>query len=274
MGFSVQHLTFRRANNPVLLCEDLSFEADDGSTIAILGRNGSGKTTLLRLLAGLERPTAVDGTQNADSSVVISEGGKQLVKADARMWGDCLTGHASLVFQHYTDVVFEWQKVDKALEWVRPQKDDYFINVVSMFPALTLPAGEAKYWGQLSGGQKQALALARALLRDPDILLMDEPFASFDASLRHKVQEALVKTHAAQGKKHRALVLVTHDIDEAVFLAQKILIVDGPPLRIVHEIRNTLPLALRDPTFRWSQQFVDIRKAVFEEFSKLPLPGS
>jgi len=271
MGFSAQNLTFRYPQATAAVCKDFSVVAADGALIAILGRNGTGKTTLLRLLAGLERPTAEDGAEgHPNSSMEVFEGSQRIVKTDQRTWRKCLTSHATLVFQQSTNVLFEWQTVDKAMQWVRPQQDDYYVNVVSLFPSLALPAGDSrdrKYWGQLSAGQKQALAVARGLLRDPDILLMDEPFASFDATLRLKFQESLVKSHSILGKKHRVMVLVTHNIDEAVFLANRILIVDGPPLRVVKDISCATPLVNRDSKYRCSAEFINAREAVLKEFN-------
>jgi nitrate/nitrite transport system ATP-binding protein len=255
---------------------DFEIEVQDNNVLSIIGGNGSGKTTLLRVLAGLECPNlGLKSRDVPDAKLTVNykdKAGKLCdIPFDYSTWRGLRT-RASLVFQQYDKVVFEWQTVDAALGWVHQQMDDHYCNIMALFPSLKLPHGETseqRYWGQLSGGQKQALALARALLSDPKILLLDEPFSAFDTALRLRFQEELMRKHEILGAHNRATVLVTHNVDEAIFLSNKIMIVrDSPPLDIEKIIHNNTPFEHRNKDFRSSNEFNRIRKEVYDAIEK------
>lgn len=194
---------------------DINFRIEPGEICAILGPSGCGKSTILRIIAGLETP----------SSGLIEAGGIA-VDGPGRDRG--------MVFQEYTS--FDWMTVsenveygmkvngvpakerrDKALEFVRLVKLDRFANA---FPS------------QLSGGMKQRVAIARTLANDPRFLLMDEPFGALDAETRWHMQELLAEIVS---QTRTTVIIVTHDIEEAIFLADRIVMLSANPGRL-HEI--------------------------------------
>lgn len=269
MGLTARNLVFSYKERSAPILSDFAFTLGNGEVVALLGRNGCGKTTLLRLLAGLVGPT-VDSSTDKKSIVEISGATGTTTPVDHSSWKEVLPRHVTMVFQDVGSVVFEWQTVEKALTWVRPQKDEFYATITACFSAISMPADFRTYWGQLSGGQKQAVALARGMLRNSDVLLLDEPFASVDASFRYALEEDLLKIRVAQGKAASSVLLVTHDIDEAVFLADRVVLVSGPPLSVVKEVSVKTPTKERTRTFRISKEFVEKRNEVFSAFFELP----
>jgi NitT/TauT family transport system ATP-binding protein len=214
----VSGLQFEYNGLPVIRSIDLSIK--DHEVVCIVGPSGSGKTTLLRLIAGFLTPTA--------GSISIS--------------GDLVRGPSSavgIIFQQST--LFPWLTIRKNVEFglrsrlVRNERrtaGDQLISLVGLSDfAESLPK-------QLSGGMSQRAALARALAGDPRVLLMDEPFASLDAVAKIEMHDVLVNVWA---RKKMAVVFVTHDIDESVSIADRILILSHRPSTIVSEFEIDLP---------------------------------
>jgi len=221
---------------PVLNKIDLQIEA--GEFVAIVGPSGCGKSTLLRLIAGLERPTA--------GSVTI--GAQPVTGVDRR---------CALMFQEPR--LLPWKSVRQNVllalrngrrntadpdRWLAQVGLETFIHA--------LPH-------QLSGGMAQRAALARALVGQPQVLLLDEPFAALDALTKLQMQDLLADTVAAAGA---TVVMVTHDIDEAVYLADRIVILGGRPATIVASYRSTL---LR-PRDRSDRELATLRSQILEHF--------
>jgi sulfate/thiosulfate transport system ATP-binding protein len=205
--------------------DDVSFEVEDGSLVALLGPSGSGKSTLLRILAGLD---------SADSGEIFFDG-ESATDLHTRMRG------VGFVFQHYA--LFKHltvaQNVGFGLD-VRGTPKDVTAQKVKELLALTgLHGLEHRYPSQLSGGQRQRVALARALAPEPKLLLLDEPFGAVDAKVREELRQWLRRLH---DEVHVTSIFVTHDQEEAFSVADKVAVVNrgrveqyGSPMQILDE---------------------------------------
>jgi NitT/TauT family transport system ATP-binding protein len=199
--------TFTLQDGPVL--DHLSFRLFPQETLSVIGPSGCGKTTLLYIMAGLEAATT--------GSVML--GGR-----DARV----ARGRTAFILQHFG--LFPWktvlENVALGLSLQRRQKADISDVVRSSLCELGLSDLEDRYPAQLSGGQKQRVAIARALSTSPDILLMDEPFSSLDALTRERLQNTLLKMWR---RRRLTYIIVTHSVEEAVFLGRTILVLSDRP---------------------------------------------
>ena len=209
----------------VLALDDVSFEVADQEFCSILGHSGCGKTTLLMMLAGFEQPTS--GTIRVDGKPV-----------GAPAW------QRTVVFQDYA--LFPWMTVGENIAFGLEMKQvpaAQRLEIVARNVALVGLGGfERRYPHQLSGGMKQRVSIARALAVDPEVLLMDEPFAALDAQNRSRMQEEMGRILASAGAAARkTMVLVTHSIEEAILLSDHIVVLTRRPGRVKEEIRVDLP---------------------------------
>ncbi|MFB6286844.1 MAG: ABC transporter ATP-binding protein [Candidatus Bipolaricaulia bacterium] len=215
--------------------EDLSFEIDDGEFIGVLGRSGCGKSTLLRILAGLDSATR----------------GAVEIRADDSGRGRQPT---AMVFQEH--VLFPWRtvlgNVTFGLEEQRVPRAEREARAHELIRLVGLAGHERHYPKSLSSGMRQRVGIARALAVDPDVLLMDEPTASLDAQTKMELQDELVRIWAETGK---TVVYVTHDVDEAVYLADRVLMLSPHPGRL----QTTLPIELPRPRDRVSPEFTELK---------------
>ncbi len=192
--------------------DNVSLDIADGEFIVLVGPSGSGKSTLLDLLGGLSKPTSgevlVDGRQ---------VNGPGLDRA--------------VVFQQYA--LFPWRtaraNVEFGLEATGVRRRDRSAKAREYLDLVGLAGFEERYPHELSGGMKQRVAIARSLAYEPDILLMDEPFAALDAQTREQLQDELLRLWGATGK---TVVFITHSIDEAVYLGQRVAVLTSRPGRI------------------------------------------
>ncbi len=198
--------------------EKISFEVERGESCAIIGPSGCGKSTLLLILSGLLKPTEGE---------VIIDGRK--IKSPLR--------NAALILQDYG--LFPWKTVydniAMGLRFRGVDREKERKVVTELLSRFGLEGFEKHYPKQLSGGMKQRVAIARALAIEPEILLMDEPLSSLDALTREKMQEFLLKLWKESGC---TFILVTHSIEEAVFLGRKIIILTPRPGRVKAIIEN------------------------------------
>ena len=206
----------RRAFGDTVVLDGVDLVIDRGEVVALLGASGSGKSTLLRIIAGL----------------------------DAEATGEITTsGTTAVVFQEHR--LLPWKRVaDNVALGVRGR--DVKERVAAALAEVGL-ADRGRAWpAQLSGGQSQRVAFARALIREPDLLLLDEPFGALDALNRLRMQALFGRLRAHHGF---ASLLVTHDVDEALLLADRVLVLDRG--RIVEEIKVDLghPRAVDAPGF-------------------------
>ena len=227
--------------NSVDILQDISLSIERGQFISIVGASGCGKSTLLRMISGLETITSGE----------ILLDGKKVVKPGL----DC-----GMVFQEAR--LFPWSSVQKNIEFGISQKlgeREKKEKANQMIRLVGLGGFEKALPKQLSGGMQQRVSIARGLINNPKVLLMDEPFGALDAITRINMQNETLRIWEAEKK---TMILVTHDIDEAIFLGDKIVVLSSRPGRIKRVIDVDLPR----PRDRSSEQFIHIRKEIFKEF--------
>ena len=220
--------------------EDINLTIDDGEFVCLLGPSGCGKTTLLRLIAGLDNPTS--GEVVANGEVVEKPSGDRAV-----------------IFQQYS--LFPWltvlQNVTFGLEMSGGSKEVNIQAAERYLQSVGLLEFKDSYPHELSGGMKQRVAIIRSLLNHSPILLMDEPFSALDMQNRHKLQEQLI---GVWKRFENTIVFVTHDVDEAVYLADKIVLLDKNPGKIA----EVISVDLERPRKRESQEFLEIQESIVE----------
>lgn len=214
-------LTYQTASGPVEAVRSLSLTAEAGSFVSMLGPSGCGKSTLLQVAAGLLPPSS--GT--------------------VRLSGRPVTGpsaEAGFVFQQPT--LLPWRTVlDNILIPIRARRMDMKKGreqAMDLVRLVKLEGFENSYPHELSGGMQQRVGLARALVHEPDVLLMDEPFAALDALTREKMSLELLYFWSAS---RRTVLFVTHSVQEAVFLSDRIVVLSQRPARVVEDITIELP---------------------------------
>ncbi len=223
MHLEISHLykEFKTKKGVVVALKDINLHVETGEFVCVVGASGSGKSTLLRLVAGLDSPSSGDVT--VDDAVVAGPG------ADRGM-----------VFQKYT--LYPWLNVQKNVEFglkllgssKKTQREDasYYLNIVG------LSEFAKSYPKELSGGMKQRVAIARALATNPKILLMDEPFGALDIQTKENMQQFLLEVWRKTGC---TILMITHDVQEAVFLAQRVYVFSARPGTVKAEIAIDLP---------------------------------
>lgn len=213
---SVQGLqkTYETKKGAVPVIADLTFEVRAAEVACIVGPSGIGKTTLLKCLTGLQSITA--GSARID--------GKQIDGPPEEM---------ALVFQEYTRSLMPWLTVVKnvrlPLKHLKISKAEREERISSALTAVGLAGAENKYPWQLSGGMQQRVAIARAIAYRPEVLVMDEPFASVDAQTRFELEDLCLKIRDQFGM---TILVVTHDIDEAVYLSDRVIVLGERPARV------------------------------------------
>ncbi len=218
--------------------KNVDLHIDDGELICLLGPSGCGKTTLLRLIAGLE---------NADEGEIYDRG--ELVEGPSRERG--------FIFQQYS--LFPWlnvlDNVMFGLNLKDSNKEENLAAAERYLERVGLADFKYSYPHELSGGMKQRVAIIRSLLNHTPVLLMDEPFSAVDMLNRHSLQEQLI---GVWKRFNTTIIFVTHDVDEAVYLADKIVIMDKNPGRVQDIVVNDLPR----PRQRESREFLDFQDKV------------
>jgi len=236
---------FGESGRPVL--ENVSFSVDRGEFLALIGPSGCGKSTLLHIVAGLSRSTT--GTVRLNGVPVESPRREMM-----------------FVFQQYSKSIFPWKTVlDNVLLGIRYQPDAGSRVAMERRARDQLElVGLAEFADyrpyQLSGGMQQRVAIARALVRRPDILLMDEPFSALDAMMRADLQDLLRRLWRELGL---TVVFVTHDLDEALYLAQRVLVLSAGPGRIARTVPVPLPEARGQVETRSDPVYLDLRSELF-----------
>jgi NitT/TauT family transport system ATP-binding protein len=238
------------ARAPVL--SDVSMRMKTGEIVALLGRSGSGKSTLLRLIAGLTRPT--QGT--------VKIGG-ELVKGPAK--------EVAMVFQSFA--LFPWLDVLDNVE-IGPRSngvplDETRKRALKAIDTIGLDGFESAYPKELSGGMRQRVGFARALVMQPTILLMDEPFSALDVLTAETLRTDLLDLWQEGRIPIKAILMVTHNIEEAVLMADRVLVLSSNPGRIASEIPVTLP----HPRDRLDPGFRDLVEKIYALMTQRPDPA-
>src|SRR5436309_6721255 len=225
------------APRPVL--EDINLAIRPNEVVALLGPSGCGKSTILRILAGLIKPT--------EGEVLYR--GKRV---------DGLTPGVGIVFQSFA--LYPWmsvtENVDIVLQAVGLPPEERKERAENAIRTVGLAGFEEAYPRELSGGMKQRLGIARALSVDPEILFMDEPFSHVDALTAEGLRAEVIDLWAPEDKNPSSILMVSHDIKEVVYMADRIIVLSSHPGRVRTVVQNPLPRP-RDPRSRESEDLVD-----------------
>lgn len=243
LEISQLHKHFAKKGEPLVALKNINMHVETGEFVCVVGASGSGKSTLLRLVAGLDLPTS--GSIKVDYEPVIGPG------ADRGM-----------VFQKYT--LYPWMTVQQNVEFglkllgiphqERKELAAYYLNIVGLAKfTQSLPK-------QLSGGMKQRVAIARALATKPKILLMDEPFGALDIQTKENMQQFLLEIWSKTGC---TILMITHDVREAVFLSQRIYVLSARPGTVKQEFKINLPIN-RDYQIKRQSKFHQQTDEIFD----------
>ncbi|SFG70072.1 ABC transporter ATP-binding protein [Sporolactobacillus nakayamae] len=244
--------TFKQKERKIQALSDINLEVKDKEFVSILGASGCGKSTLLRIIGGLETP----------STGIVSINGSEISEPGA---------DRGMVFQSYT--LFPWLTVQKNIEFGMREKGiqvkerekiaKEYIEIVG------LQGFENVYPKALSGGMKQRVAIARALANDPEVILLDEPFGALDMQTRSLMQELLLDVWQ---KSQKTVILVTHDIDEAIFMADRVVVMESRPGKIKEIINVAFPRP-RDYHIKTTEQFLSYKAQAVELIRSETLKG-
>ena len=239
---SIDYITHTFKGQPAPTLSEIELTIKPGEKVALIGRSGCGKSTLLHMLAGLLMPT--------EGCVRINT--KQVTRPSAK-W--------NMMFQKPS--LYPWMNVHQNASLgltLAGQDDPQKINELLELVGLSDKA--TAHVQSLSGGQQQRVALARSLATTPELLLLDEPFSALDAFTRASLQDEVSQIASRAGL---TMVIVTHDIDEAAAMADRILIMSANPGRIIGEVHNNLPY----PRDRSSEEFSRERESLMKTFDQL-----
>lgn len=234
--------SFAQGEKREQVLHDISFDIEEGEIVSLLGQSGCGKSTLLNVIGGFESSDSGEVRITGD---VVKRPGRQCV----------------MLFQEYG--LLPWRSVlanvEIGLEALQLSKKQVRERALTYIRLVGLEDKASAFPSQLSGGMKQRTALARALAMKPKLLLMDEPFAALDTFTRYALQDELLRI---QQQEKVTIVLVTHDIDEAVYLSNRVLIMQPSPGRISAEIR----IEAARPPDRGHADFQYYRKQILTQF--------
>jgi NitT/TauT family transport system ATP-binding protein len=226
--------------------QDVSFSVPKGGFTALIGPSGCGKSTLLHIMSGLSA---------ASSGAVLVHGETVSAPRDEMMF----------VFQQYTKSIFPWKSVlDNvmlALKYrssaAREEREGLCLKQLE---TVGLARYAHYYPYQLSGGMQQRVAIARALVRRPQVLLMDEPFSALDAMMRVELQDLLLELWRELGL---TVLFVTHDLDEALYLAQRVILLSASPGTVAESVEVTLPYPRNQVETRSDARYLELRERLY-----------
>lgn len=240
---SIDHLTKAFSAQIGRILDGITFTQEAGQFVAVVGPSGCGKTTLLRCIASLTQP---------DEGTVLH---RERQFDNPPPW-------LSIVFQDYNRSLFPWLSVEQnvAFGLRATSRSDREQRVQEALRAVNLEHAAALYPWQLSGGMQQRCALARSIVVAPQLLLLDEPFASVDAQTRIDLQDMVMEICRQMSL---SALLVTHDIDEAVFMADMVVVLSTRPARVVEQIEIDLPRPRDQLATKETPEFLRLRHRVY-----------
>ena len=244
-------VTLTAAHGPLEILRNIGFECHRGEIIGIVGRSGTGKTTLLRLLGGLLRPSA--GTVRLDGKPI-----------------DGPPSTVVTVFQDYGNALLPWRTVARnvALPLERMSRQERDERVSEALGLVGLDGRGGDYPWRLSGGMQQRVQIARALALRPSVLLMDEPFGALDALTKASMQDELLRVQERTGA---TILFITHDIDEAVYLSDRVFVIAGAPGSLTLQVETGLPRPRNQLSTRETPQYLKVRHMLGEALAGDPL---
>ncbi|MFC8364366.1 ABC transporter ATP-binding protein [Streptomyces griseorubiginosus] len=247
LGVSGLKKVYEGSGRRVEAVRDLTFTVEAGELVCLVGPSGCGKTTLLKCMGGLLTPTA----------------------GEVRLAGRKVTGPPpgmAFVFQEYGRSLFPWMRVADNVELPLKHKDLSRARrrelVADALESVGLPDAAGAYPWQLSGGMQQRVAIARALAYEPEVLLMDEPFAAVDAQTRADLEDLVRRLWRERGI---TILFVTHDIDEAVYLGERVIVLSASPTVVREQLKVDLPEERDQVHTRVAPRFAELRTHVYEQ---------
>jgi len=238
-------VSFGSAGSSHLVLSDITFDVRDGQFLCVVGPSGCGKTTLLRLLAGLLQPSAGE---------ILFQG--QPVSGPSR--------DRAIVFQDYTKALLPWRTVAgnialslEACGVADPERGE---RVGALIAKMGLKNSAHQYPGQLSGGMQQRVQIARSLAQQPALLLMDEPFGALDAITRQALQDEVARLASEQ---RTTVVFITHDLEEAIYLGDRVIALGTNPGRISETLAVEIPRPRHQLETREDRRFLAYRHRLF-----------
>jgi NitT/TauT family transport system ATP-binding protein len=251
----VEHVdkSFAGRHGSISIMRDISFDVADSDFLAIVGPSGCGKSTLLRLIQGLDRPTA-----------------GQILFRDAPIAAVC--SKMAMVFQNFA--LYPWltvaENVGFGLEALGWSPDRIKAQVERYISVTGLDGFQEAYPRELSGGMRQRVGLARALAVEPAVLLMDEPFSALDPLTAEGLREEILQLWRDPELPPEGVLLVTHNIEEAIQLADRIIVLSRRPAHVLAEV----PIDLPRPRDRKSQPFYDLTDRVYSLITEGASPAA
>lgn len=220
----------------------VSLSVQEGEFVVIVGASGCGKSTTINLIAGFDQPS--------EGQVLLR--GQPVTR---------ITPATGMVFQQYA--LFPWltvlDNIAYGLKMKGVKKTERLAIAQQYVDMMGLRGFEKAYPKALSGGMRQRVSIARILANDPDVMLLDEPFAALDAMTRQVLQEQLVKIYETNRK---TILFITHSIDEALLLSSRIIIMTARPGRVAHDIPNDLPHP-RNADVQLSDDYIRLKQRIW-----------
>jgi NitT/TauT family transport system ATP-binding protein len=232
-------MTFRRDGNSVNVLDNINLEVGDGEFVCLLGPSGCGKSTLLNVIAGFISPTS--GSVKIDGEAVSGPDSRRIFVFQERGVFPWLTVEGNIGFGLF-----------KLSPRERAERISHYVQLVG------LQGFEKSYPGELSGGMKQRLEVARALAVNPDMLFLDEPFGALDSITRLIMRRELLRIWEAERK---TIIFVTHDIEESVQLADRVVVMSARPAKIQRVVNIDIP----HPRDISSRRYLELRDGIFEQ---------
>ena len=247
LGVSGLQKVYEGSGRRVEAVRDLTFTVEAGELVCLVGPSGCGKTTLLKCMGGLLTPTAGE----------VHLAGRKVSGPPPGM---------AFVFQEYGRSLFPWMRVADNVELPLKQKDLSKARrrelVADALESVDLTEAAGAYPWQLSGGMQQRVAIARALAYEPEVLLMDEPFAAVDAQTRADLEDLVRRLWRERGI---TILFVTHDIDEAVYLGERVIVLSASPTVVQEQLKVDLPDERDQLHTRVAPRFAELRTHVYEQ---------